>query len=117
MSGFNKGFTIFIPDSQLKNASDSRMVGQMLYNELKKKFSPQLSSKGELPLLEDQNLIALGAYNTLAKPSVLIEYAYIYEKMLQNESERNKTLELMAEQTVSGIKKYAESVKTNDTKN
>jgi hypothetical protein len=37
-------------------------------------------------IIEDQALIATGNYNTLKIPSVLVEYAYIYEKMMTSTS-------------------------------
>ncbi len=96
------GFTVFIPESQHVNSTTSRAIAQYIYDELKTTFTPESS----LPLLEDQSLIALGASDTLEKPAVLIEYAYIYETMLQEPAQREKTLTDMAARTVAGILAY-----------
>lgn len=98
----HSGFTVFIPESQHVNSTTSRAIAQYIYDELKTSFTPE----SDLPLLEDQSLIALGASDTLEKPAVLIEYAYIYETMLQKPTEREKTLTEMAARTVAGILAY-----------
>jgi len=95
------GFNIFIPESQMKNSAVSRLIAQNVYNELK---IIEPSESGEL--LEDQNLIALGASGTLNAPSMLIEYAYIYEKKLRDDATRQETLDQMALQTAIGIENY-----------
>ena len=54
------GFNIFIPDSQMKNYTASRLAAQDVYNELKSVEPPESGG-----LLENQDLIALGASGTL----------------------------------------------------
>jgi N-acetylmuramoyl-L-alanine amidase len=103
-----RGFTIFIPENQMKNSAASRLAAQDVFNELKKVEPPELDN-----LLEDQSLIALGASGTLNPPSMLIEYAYIYEKELLSETERGKTLDQMAQQTVLGIEDYFNDLSDN----
>lgn len=107
--GTRHGFDMYIPPKQSVNGATSRVIAEDIYNELKKKFSPEAPGYYN-SLFEDHSLIALGAFNTLTKPSMLIEYEYIYEKVLQNENDRNKELEQMAEQTVAGIKDYVDSI-------
>jgi N-acetylmuramoyl-L-alanine amidase len=115
LPGPHKGFDMFIPEKQSVNAPTSRIIAEDIYNELKKKFSPEAPGYYN-SLFEDQSLIALGASNTLSKPSVLIEYGYIYEKMLQTEAGRKQALGQMAEQTVAGIQDYIDSINPNLTK-
>lgn len=104
------GFNMFIPDKQRINAPTSRIIAEYIYNELQKEFSPETSGNNYNSLYEDQSLIALGASNTLNKPALLIEYAYLYEKMLQTYKTRQQALEQMAKQTVAGIKDYVYSI-------
>jgi N-acetylmuramoyl-L-alanine amidase len=96
-----KGFNIFIPESQMKNSATSKIIAQNIFNELKK-IEPTQNN-----LLEDQSLIALGASGTLNSPSMLIEYAYIYEKGINTDK--------MAQQTVLGVENYVKTLKNNST--
>jgi N-acetylmuramoyl-L-alanine amidase len=100
------GFDMFIPDAQRTDSATSRTIAEDIYDQLEKKFTPESQGSGYKSLYEDQSLIALGASNTLTKPAILIEYAYVYEKMLQTSSLRTQALEQMAEQTVAGIQDY-----------
>ena len=110
LPGKRYGFDIFIPEKQSANAATSRIVAMNIYNELQKKFNPEAPGSKYQSLFEDQSLIALGASNTLSKPSVLIEYGYIFEKILQTSESRKQSIEQMAEQTVAGIKGYTDSI-------
>ncbi|MFA6301413.1 MAG: N-acetylmuramoyl-L-alanine amidase [Candidatus Paceibacterota bacterium] len=109
LPGPRHGFVMYIPQKQNVNAASSRVIAQYIYNELKKKFSPEAPGYYN-SLFEDHSLIALGAFNTLDKPAVLIEYEYIYDKVLQDKTSRDNALEQMAEQTVAGIKDYVDSI-------
>ena len=53
-------------------------------------------------MLEDQSLIALGASGTLNAPSILIEYAYIYEKGIN--------VDKIAQKTALGIEDYVKTL-------
>ena len=96
-----KGFAIFIPESQFKNSATSRIIAQSIFNRLEKIEPPEINK-----LLEDQSLIALGASGTLNPPSMLIEYSYIYEKMLRTAVSQSDALSQMAEQTALGAEDY-----------
>ena len=56
--------------------------------------------------MESQELIAVGANNTLSVPSVLIEYSYIYEDFLQSENEKDSAMKNMVLATKTAIEKY-----------
>ena len=109
LPGSHSGFDMFIPEKQSINATASRIIGENIYKELEKKFHPEAPGYYN-SLFEDQSLIALGAFKTLTKPAVLIEYGYIYDKTLQIDAIRKQTLEQMAEQTVAGIRDYVDSI-------
>jgi N-acetylmuramoyl-L-alanine amidase len=108
------GFDIFIPEKSRANALASRTAAEDIYNELQKKFNPETSGNNYNSLYEDSGLIALGSANTLTKPALLIEYAYVYEKMLQTGASQKKALERMAEQTVAGIQDYVDSINSKN---
>ena len=109
--GLLHGFTVFIPDAQRSNSTTSRAIAKNIFTELKKDFSPEIVNDDPDGLIEDQSLIALGASNTLTKPSMLIEYGYVYDTDLQTTSDREKTLSQMASDTVAGIMDYVNSTK------
>lgn len=109
LPGTYHGFDMFIPENQRVNSATSRVIAENIYKELQKKFNPESTNSNHNSLFEDQSLIALGASDTLTKPAILIEYGYIYEKMLQNTTTQKQALEQMAEQTVSGIQDYLNS--------
>lgn len=110
LPGTFQGFTIFIPEKQLINASTSRLVAENIYEELDKILIPEIINNQKDSLIEDQSLIALGAAGTLTKPAMLIEYGYIYEKPLRAEPERDAFIDLLAEYTAAGIKKYVKII-------
>ena len=102
----HQGFAVYVPDYQFGNAEASRALGEAIAYELN-----QFSASSTLPIenygiVEDQSLIALGAYNTAELPSVLVEYAYIYEQKIKNMEARDAVLSDMAYQTVQGMQEY-----------
>ncbi len=105
------GFAMFIPEAQRTNSTASRAIAKDIFAELKKNFSPEIVNNDKDGLIEDQSLIALGASNTLNKPSMLIEYGYVYDKNLWTLSDREKTLGTMASDTVAGIMDYVNGTK------
>ena len=107
--GTYHGFDIFIPERQRANFNVSQDIAENIYKELQKKFTPETNRTDYNSLFEDQSLIALGASDTLNRPAVLIEYAYIYEKMLLTYASQKEAIKEMAEQTVAGIKDYVNS--------
>ena len=57
-------------------------------------------------IMEDQELIATGNYNTLKIPSVVVEYAYIYEPMIVVKERRDAFIIKAASSTVTAIENY-----------
>ncbi len=57
-------------------------------------------------VVEEQELIAIGTYNTLEAPSMLIEYGYIYEPQFADPAVRESTLKDLAFQTYLGIQDF-----------
>ncbi|MSR73284.1 hypothetical protein EXS61_01615 [Candidatus Parcubacteria bacterium] len=106
-AGKYRGFVVYAPSTYLKNGEKSIPLARAIYDELAK-----LQSKSNLPvekdgLIESNELIALGARNSLSIPSALIEYAYIAEPRLQGAG-REKVIREMAQETYVAIKGFYE---------
>ena len=103
-----KGFTVYLPETQLPNAQKSSPLAISIFDQLSKKYATSNYSEEKGGLKPDQSLIALGANNILLPSvrSVLIEYGYIYEKMFRKTTTRHKAYKDMASLTVTGIKNY-----------
>lgn len=104
--GKYKGFTIYMPDSQMPNAEKSVPLAESIFKELHKKYMTSTYDKELGGLIPDQKLIALGANNTLPANtrSVLVEYGYIYR--FGDSTMRHKAYKTMSELTATGIKNY-----------
>jgi len=103
---YQSGFAVYVPDAQFGNAQASRPLGEAIAFELN-----HFNASSTLPIenygvVEDQDLIALGAFNTAEYPVVLIEYAYIYESKIAHAEARDAVLTDMAYQTYRGIRTY-----------
>ncbi len=102
----HQGFAVYVPDKEFGNAAASRPLGEAIAFELNKYNASSTLPIENYGVVEDQSLIALGAYNTAPFPSVLVEYAYLYESKVKNAEVRNLTIADMARQTARGIEKY-----------
>lgn len=112
----HQGFAVYIPDKEYGNAAASRPLGVAIASELNRYNASSTLPIENYAIVEDQSLIALGAYNTAPFPSVLIEYAYIYEPKIKNVEARDTVLSDMAHQTYRGIERYLGATVTgNDT--
>jgi len=101
-----RGFAIYVPESQLSNASSSREVAEVLYEKI-----DRVSAQSNFPLeadgiIESQELIATGSYNSQEHPAVLVEYGYIYEPKYSIANRRYKSFPILAEATYDGLVKY-----------
>jgi N-acetylmuramoyl-L-alanine amidase len=100
------GYCIYIPDKQYGNASSSRIFANYLNDEISK-----IENKSNMPqekdiIIEDQQLIATGNYDTLKIPAAVVEYAYIYEPMMVSSTTRNKFMINAASSTATAIENY-----------
>lgn len=105
-SANHSGFAVYVPDVQFENAAVSRPLGEAIANELNSFSATSTLAIENYGVVEDQDLIALGAYNTANFATVLIEYAYIYESKITNPAVRNSVLNDFAYQTYRGIQNY-----------
>ncbi len=99
------GFAVYVPDHTLQNAQKSIELGKVLHKTLAE-YQPESNLFIEkVGVIESEDLIALGAKNSLSIPAVLIEYAYIAESRL-NDERREGELRAMAKQTYDGLKEF-----------
>ena len=85
-AGEYSGFAVYVPENQFDNAAPSIAIGNKIHENLAKILfkSNTLVEALYSGIIEDQDLIAIGAFNTLKVPSVLIEYSYIYEPFIHS---------------------------------
>jgi N-acetylmuramoyl-L-alanine amidase len=104
--GKYKGFSMYIPDQEYGNASTSAVFGKAIFNELIKKYKSSTYPKEAAGLITDQELIAVGAANTLKPAVALIEYGYIYEPQFLNVDNQDTITRAYAKQTYQGIESF-----------
>ena len=109
LPGSYAGFTIYIPDPQYSNSTTARSVADRIFARLSKKYPSSTMPKEAPGIVESQDLIAVGSNNTSDAPSILIEYSYIYESMLQDPTTRSLVLQDMARQTYEGLRDFFEN--------
>lgn len=105
-SGLHSGFSVYVPDSYYANAATSRTIGTAIAYELNHYNATSTLAIENLGVTGDQELIALGAYNTADFPSVLVEYSYIYESKITNPTIRPIVEKEFANSTYRGIRKF-----------
>ncbi len=106
MEGKYSGFSIYVPEPQYSNSKSSTELANYVFKELKRFYPISNMPKENSGVISDQELIAIGAYNTLNPASMLIEYGYIYESQFTNEKIRNTLFKDMAYQTYLGITRF-----------
>lgn len=106
LPGKYSGFSIYVPEGQFSNAKASQAVAEELFRQIAKYYPMSDLPKEEAGAIEDQDLIAIGANNSLDAAGVLIEYGYIYEPMFANNSVRDKVLGDLALQTYLGLARF-----------
>lgn len=109
--GYNRagkytGFSIYVPEEQLPNNKASVDVAKAVLGKLKKYFAVSNYPPESEGIVEDQELIVLGANGSLDTPALLIEYGYIYESPLVSSSLRPLVLRDMALATYAGVNQY-----------
>lgn len=104
------GYAIYVPEKQYNNATSSKIFSSYINEEISK-----IENKSDMPqekstIIEDQQLVAVGTYDTLKIPAVVVEYAYIYEPMMVNSSTRNNFIKIAASSTATAIKKFIKTL-------
>lgn len=103
------GFSIYVPEKQYSNSTSSKDLAKYLMKEISKVQKVSTMPEENSGIIEDQELIAMGRYNTSDTLSVLIEYAYIYEGFMQKKKTRNAFIDKSAFSTAKAINNFFES--------
>mgnify|MGYP000278568560 CR=1 FL=1 len=104
--GFHSGFAVYVPDEHYGNASVSLALGEAVASELNHWNATSTLPIENYGVVPDQDLIALGSFNTANFASILVEYAYIYESKISYPEARGTVTSDFAYQTYRGIKKF-----------
>ncbi len=111
--GKYSGFSIYVPENQYSNADASYDFAKKLRDQFL-----LISAESDLPneeaITEDQELIAVGSYNTLDSAVALVEYGYIYESQFTDPEIKDVIRKEFASQTHRGIMRYLKNTKEMD---
>lgn len=113
-SGEYSGFSVYVPESQYPNAFASKDFAQPIFDELRRYVIPSDLPFEGAGIVEDQELIAVGANGSREGASILIEYGFIYEPQFVRASVRTPAFRELASLTYYGIKKYFEGSSYTD---
>ena len=102
----HSGFALYVPDAHYGNAEASRAVAEPLFARLTKLNATSTLPGESAGIVEDQELIAIGAYGTLTVPSILVEYAYITESRFTHPEVRKTVTDDFAYQTYLGVQDF-----------
>lgn len=104
--GAHSGMAIYVPDEIYGNARTSRAIAEPIFARLGATTATSTFGYEQAGIVEDRELIAVGAYNTSAIPSLLIEYGYIYEPRITGDGARDAVFADFAYQTAQGVKDF-----------
>lgn len=104
--GAYAGSAIYIPDNIYGNAKVSKAIAEPIFERLNSTNATSTFGLETSGILEDRDLIAIGAYNTSDVPSLLIEYGYIYEPRITGEGARSEVFTDFAYQTAQGVQDF-----------
>lgn len=104
--GKYSGFAIYVPEDKYDNSTTTRAVAQSVFKRLAKYNAVSNLSLEDRGIVPDDDLIAVGAYNTADSASMLIEYSYIYEPQFATDSVRDSSLKELAFETYLGVQDF-----------
>ncbi|MEK7207936.1 MAG: N-acetylmuramoyl-L-alanine amidase [Patescibacteria group bacterium] len=104
--GRYEGFALYVPETQFSNARASAALAKSLFAQFARFYAESNFPLEESGIVPDQDLIAVGAYNTLDSAAVLIEYGYIYEQRFLDAAIREKHMKELAFQTHLGLNRF-----------
>ena len=113
--GEYSGYAIYIPEGQYSNSKASQTIAKYVSKSLSTLLPTSDLPKEGGGVVQDQELISVGANNSLDPASLLIEYGYIYEDQFINLSLRPMMLKELAYLTYGGLKNFLEGRNDMDT--
>lgn len=108
VAGKYSGFSIYIPESQYSNARATKALVDSVFSSIHAHYQSSNLPAEEDGVILDQELIAIGANNSLDAVGFLVEYGYIYEPKILNVNTRFLTFRTFAEDTYMGVKNFFE---------
>ena len=104
--GRYSGYAIYVPESQYSNSKASQTIAKYISKSLSTLLPTSDLPKEGGGVVQDQELISVGANNTLDPASLLIEYGYIYENQFINPDLRPAMMKELAYLTYGGMKNF-----------
>jgi len=105
-AGVYSGFSVYIPEPQYANSPTSKAIAEFIFRRLAKYNAASNLPAEHDGIIEEPDLIAIGAYNTTNSASLLIEYGYIYEPQFAEPEVRARTFRDLAFQTYLGLQDF-----------
>ena len=106
VAGKYSGLVIYTPAQQYANSTSTKEIANAVYNRLAL-YNPTSNLPAEADgVIDDPELIAVGANNTSDAASMLIEYDYLYEPQFVNPKVRSLALDDLAYQTYLGLQDF-----------
>lgn len=104
--GKYSGLVIYIPAQQYSNSVKTRVIAESVFKRLAM-YNPINNLPAESSgIIDDSELISVGANNTSNAASMLIEYDYIYQPQFINLEVRSLALKDLAYQTYLGLRDF-----------
>lgn len=104
--GIYSGFAIYVPEKQYANGTTTRAIAKSVFNRLAKYNAVSDFSGESVGIVDERDLIAIGANNTADSASLLVEYGYIYEPQITDPDARDLALKDLAYQTYLGLEDF-----------
>ena len=106
VAGKYSGLVIYTPAQQYSNSTTTKEIANAVFNRLAL-YNPTSNLPAESDgVVDDPELIAVGANNTSDAASMLIEYDYLYEPQFVNPKVRSLALNDLAYQTYLGLQDF-----------
>lgn len=104
--GKYSGFAIYSPEKQYSNSTTTRAVARAIFNRLSR-YNPVSDFPGESEgIIDERELIAIGANDTADAASLLVEYGYIYETQFTDSAAYKTAIKDLAFQTYLGLEDF-----------
>lgn len=104
--GKYNGFAIYVPEKTYYNSTTTSALAETVFDRLAK-YNPVSDLPGERGgIVPDQDLIAVGSYNSVDAASMLIEYGYIYEPQFSDPAVKDMAIKDLAYQTYLGLRDF-----------
>ncbi len=104
--GKYSGFAIYVPEKQYANSTTTRAVAKSIFRRLGR-YNPVSDFPGESEgIVDERELIAIGANDTADAASLLIEYGYIYEQQFTQPESYTMAIKDLAFQTYLGLEDF-----------